>query len=107
MSLPPDAKKAYGMVSAVGTRLGEKAKTDPAILDAVRATPDAPSFRALVRAHVAGTLPDAVLDAFLDGAVTEADWLQWRARLLLQAKMTAQGGKPAPGHEAGRGVGKP
>lgn len=107
MSLPPEAKKAYGLVSAVGAKLGEKARDEPDILSAIRQAPDLAAFRALVRRHAAGRVPDAVLAAFLDAAVSEADWTVWRARLLLQAKMTREGASPAPGHEAGRGVGKP
>lgn len=107
MSLPPEAKKAYGIVSAVGTRIGEKARESPAILDEIRAAPDIEAFRAAVRAHAEGRLPEAVLAQFLQQVVQDADWTQWRARLLVQAKLTREGGKPAPGHEAGRGVGGP
>lgn len=95
------------MVSAVGTRIGEKARDAPEILAEIRGAPDAAAFRAAVRAHAEGRLPPAVLDTFLAEVVKDDDWTQWRARLLLQAKMTREGGKPAPGHEQGRGVGKP
>ena len=107
MSLPPDAKKAYGLVSAVGTRVGERAREEPALLDAIRAAPDITAFRSLVRGAVGDRLPDAVLASFLDAAVTDADWTQWRARLLLQAKMTRDGGTRAAGHEQGKGIGRP
>lgn len=104
MSLPPDVKKAYGLVAAVGTRIGERARDEPSVIDELRAAPDAATFRATVRRLAEGRVPDAVLTNFLDAAVTDADWDKWRARLLLQAKMTRDGGKPAPGHESGRGV---
>lgn len=103
----PETRKAYGLVSAVGARLGERARDAPDILARIRGAPDVGAFRASVREHVAGRLPDAVLAQFLDEVVTDADWTQWRARLLLQAKMTRDNAKPAPGHEAGRGVGRP
>lgn len=107
MSLPPEAKKAYGIVSAIGTKLGEKARDEPTLIEEIRATPTIEDFRARVRHHAGGRVPDTLLAQFLDSVVTDADWVQWRARLLLQAKLIREGGKPAPGHEAGRGVGKP
>lgn len=100
-------KKAYGIVTALGTRLGERARTEPDLDKRLRAAPDRAAFEALVREAAAGRVPDALLDAFAREVLTDADWAQWRARLLLQLKMTRDGGKPAPGHEAGRGVGKP
>jgi hypothetical protein len=106
LSLPPDAKKAYGLVSALGTKLGERARGEPGLVDALRATPDLAAFRALVTEKAAGLLPPVILDGFF-AVVTEQDWLQWRSRLILQVKLTRDGGKPAAGHEAGRGVGKP
>lgn len=102
-----ETKKAYGLVSAVGTKLGERAKAEPDLVALVRATPDMAAFRAVVREKAEGLLPSAVLASFLDEVVTEADWLQWRSRLLLQMKLVRDGGKPAPGHEKGRGVGRP
>ena len=101
-----EAKKAFGLVTALGTKLGEKARTDGAIVDRLKATTDAASFRSEVRALAAGLVPDALLRAFTDEVVTDADWLQWRSRLVLQLKMVRDGGKPAPGHEAGKGVRK-
>jgi hypothetical protein len=106
VSLPPDAKKAYGLVSAIGTKLGERARDEPALVDALRAAPDAPAFRALVREKAEGRVPPAVLDGFL-AVVRDDDWLPWRSRLLLQVKLVRDGGRPAPGHEAGKGVGRP
>lgn len=97
-----DVRKAYGMVTALGTKLGERAKEEPALVAQLRSAPDLGTFRALVREKSQGRLPWAVVDGFLDEVVTEADWVQWRARLLLQMKMVASGGKPAPGHEAGK-----
>lgn len=99
-----ETKKAYGVVTALGAKLGERAKSDETLLARVRAAPDLPTFAALVRAEVAGLVPDALISAFFGEVVTEGDWVQWRARLLLQMKLTREGGKPAPGHEAGRGV---
>lgn len=102
-----DVRKAYGLVAAVGTRLGEQARDDDALIPRVRATADADAFRALVRERVAGALPDAVVASFLDDVVTPEDWRQWKSRLLIQMRMTKEGGKPAPGHEKGKGVGRP
>ena len=102
-----ETKKAYGVVTALGTKLGEKARTDADLVDRVRATPDIAAFREIVRASSEGLVPAALVATFLDEVVTDADWVQWRARLLLQMKLARDGGKPAPGHESGRGVGKP
>ena len=106
MSLPPDAKKAYGVVMAIGTKLGERARTDDAMVDAFRAAKDRAAFVALAREKAAGAVPPVLLDQF-DALVTDKDWIQWRSRLLLQLKMTRDGGAPAPGHEQGKGVGRP
>ena len=102
-----DARKAYGLVTALGTKLGERARGEPALIADLRAAPDAEAFRGLVREKAAGLVPPAVLDAFLGEVVTDAEWVLWRSRLLLQAKMARDGGKPAPGHEGGKGVGRP
>lgn len=102
-----EAKKAYGVVTALGTKLGERAKRETDLIERVRASADIASFRALVRASSEGLVPPALVDSFLDEVVTEADWVQWRSRLLLQMKLARDGGKPAPGHETGRGVGRP
>lgn len=99
-----DAKKAYGLVTALGTKLGEKARGDATLVDRLKATSDAAAFRQEVRALAAGALPDALLAAFVDDVVQDDDWLQWRSRLVLQVKMVRDGGRPAPGHEAGKGV---
>lgn len=99
-----ETKKAYGVVTALGTKLGERAKEDDALLARVRAAPDVSAFRAIVEHESAGLVPNALVTSFLSEVVTEADWVQWRARLLLQMKLTREGGKPAPGHEAGKGV---
>ena len=100
-----ETKKAYGVVTALGTKLGERAKEDETLLARVRAAPDRAAFRALIATEAAGRVPDALVASFFDEVVTDADWTQWRARLLLQMKLTREGGKPAPGHEAGKGVG--
>ena len=97
-----ETKKAYGIVTALGTRLGERARAEEGLVPELRATQDAASFRALVKAKAEGLVPPAVLDAFLGEVVTDADWVLWRSRLLLQVKMVREGGRPAPGHEAGR-----
>lgn len=102
-----ETKKAYGIVTALGTKLGERARTQVDLLDRLRATPDVDSFRAMVRDAAAGLLPGALIAAFTDEVVTPADWVQWRSRLLIQMKLAREGGKPAPGHEQGRGVGRP
>lgn len=101
------SKKAYGVVTALGTKLGERARSEADLIDRVRATPDIGSFRAMVRASSEGLVPPALVASFLDEVVTEGDWVQWRSRLLLQMKLAREGGKPAPGHESGRGVGRP
>lgn len=97
-----EPKKAYGLVTALGTRLGERAREDTALPEEIRAAPDLEAFRGIVRAKAEGRVPPAVLDAFLTEVVTEADWVLWRSRLLLQLKMVRDGGRPAPGHEAGK-----
>lgn len=106
MSLPADVKKQYGLVMAMGTKLGERAKDEPTLLDEIRKTTSAETFRDLVRAKAEGRAPAVLIEQFAT-LVTGADWLVWRSRLILQAKMTRDGGKPAAGHEAGKGVGKP
>ena len=107
MSHPPDVKRQYGIVMAVGTKLGERAKAQPEVITQVRAAPDLAAFRAVVRETCGPTTPAALLATFLDDIVTESDWTQWRSRLLLQAKMTRDGQKPAEDHKSGRGVGGP
>lgn len=102
-----EPKKAFGLVTALGTKLGERARDEPDLLSDVRATPDADAFRDLVRRKTEGLVPPTLVDAFTREVVADADWQQWRSRLLLQAKMVRDGGKPMPGHEKGRGVGKP
>ena len=101
-----EPKKAYGLVTALGTKLGERARAEPDLDRQIRAAPDVDAFRALVRQRAEGLVPPAVLDAFLGEVVTPDDWVLWRSRLLLQLKMVRDGGRPAPGHEAGRGVAK-
>lgn len=102
-----DVKKAYGVLSAVGTRLGEKARGEPSLLADLRGAPDAAAFRAMVREKAQGLLPDAVLSSFVDDVVRDDDWVLWRSRLLIQMKMTKEGKRPSAGHEQGRGVGRP
>lgn len=103
-----EAKRAFGLVTALGTRLGERARQEPDLLDELRAAPDAASFRSLVRQKADGLVPPALLESFCGEVVTDHDWQAWRSRLLLQAKMVRDGGKPAPGHEAQRGgTGRP
>lgn len=99
-----ETKKAYGVVTAIGTKLGERARTDVDLLDRLRATPDIDAFRALVRASAKDLLPPTLVASFCDEVVADADWVRWRSRLLIQMKLARDGGKPAPGHEAGRGV---
>lgn len=102
-----ETKKAYGVVTALGTKLGEKARADEALLGEIRAASDLDAFRAMIRAKAEGLVPPTLVATFLDEVVTADDWVQWRSRLLIQMKLARDGGKPAPGHEAGRGVGKP
>lgn len=102
-----ETKKAYGVVTAMGAKLGERAKTDAGLLDRIRATPDREAFQAIVRASAEGLVPPALVSTFLDDVLTPEEWILWRSRLLIQMKLTRDGGKPAPGHEAGRGVGRP
>ena len=99
-----EAKKAYGVVTALGTKLGERARVEPDLLERVRGTADVDAFRALVRSASQGLVPDTLVASFLDEVVTPAEWVQWRSRLLLQMKLAREGGRRAPGHEAGRGV---
>ena len=106
MSLPPDAKKAYGIVTALGTKLGERARGEPTLMDDVRATQGPAALLDLVRAKTEGLVPQALVEQFA-AMVSEKDWLVWRSRLLLQMRMARDGGKPAPGHEQGKGVGRP
>jgi hypothetical protein len=102
-----DVRKAYGIVAAVGAKLGVKAREDEGLVPALREAPDVAAFRDRVRDAVRGLLPDALVESFVSEVVTDADWRQWRARLLVQVKMTRDGKAPAPGHEKGRGVGRP
>jgi hypothetical protein len=107
MSHPPDVKKQYGIVSAIGTKVGEKARSRPDLIAAIRATSGLDEFRAKVREVCTDVVPPALLTTFLDDIVKEADWQQWRSRLLLQAKMVRDGAKPAEDHRSGKGVGGP
>lgn len=102
-----EPKKAYGVVTAIGAKLGEKARGDPSLLERIRAAASAQELRAIVRTIAQGLVPEALLAQFAEEIVTEAEWVQWRSRLLLQMKLTATGKDRAPGHEAGRGVGRP
>lgn len=102
-----ETKKAYGIVTALGTKLGEHARDEPTLDKELRGAPDIDAFRALVAAKAEGRAPEAIIRLFLDDVLTPEDWVQWRARLLLQLKLVRDGGKPAPGHETGRGVGGP
>jgi len=101
-----ETKKAYGVVTALGTKLGEKARAEPDLVDRVRATADIAAFRDIIRVSSEGLVPAALVATFLAEVVSDADWVQWRSRLLLQMKLARDGGKPAPGHESGRGVGR-
>lgn len=94
-------------MTAIGTKLGERARTDAKVLEQLRASPDADSFRLTVRLLSDGVVPDALVKLFVEEAVADEDWEKWRARLVLQVKMARDGGKPAPGHEQGKGVGRP
>jgi hypothetical protein len=102
-----ETKKAYGLVMALGTKLGERARNEPGVLATLRGAPDITVFRALVHELVGALLPPALVTTFCDEVLTDTDWVRWRARLLLQAKLVRDGGKPAPGHEKGKGVGGP
>ena len=102
-----ETKKAYGIVTALGTKIGERAKTEPDVIATLRGAPDIDAFRTAVRGAAAGLLPDALVATFCNDVLADADWVQWRSRLLLQAKLIRDGGKPAPGHESGKGVGRP
>lgn len=106
MSHPPDVKKQYGIVTAIGTKVGERARSEPGLIEQIRAAADLPSFQAIVR-RAATTAPPALVEQFLGTIVTQADWVQWRSRLLLQAKMVRDGQKPAEDHRSGKGVGGP
>lgn len=97
-----DDRKAFGVMSAVGKRLGEAARDGNAgPLDALRSAPDAPALVALVRE--ASGLPGPLVDEFAAWAAGQP-FAKVRAQMLLQAKMHAEGKRPAPGHEAGRGT---
>lgn len=93
-----ETKKAYGVVTALGTSLGERARDAPTLLEDVRATETPDELRALLPRVLEGAKSAPLLPGFLD-LLTDAEWKVWRSRLLLQAKMVRDGGKPAPGHE--------
>lgn len=95
-----ELKKAFGTVTALGTELGQRVKTQPGLIGEVRAVEGAPAMREKLQELYAGTRVEALAKAFADH-ITDEDWKAWRSRLLLQAKMVAEGGKPAPGHEKG------
>lgn len=98
MSHSADVKRAYGLVTAVGTAVGERAKADPAVLEQVRGTQSLEELTRILGELVEGSKSAAVLPLFLP-LLTEEEWKVWRARILLQAKMVRDDGKPAPGHE--------
>lgn len=97
-----DEKKAYGTVTALGTDLGKRAKDDATLLASVRATDSVEALRKRVSELFDGGKL-APLAASFNEHIGEGDWQVWRSRLLLQAKMIRDDGKPAPGHESGRG----
>lgn len=97
-----EPKKAYGLVNALGAKLGEKARGEPTLVDALREAPDLPSLRGLLARELEGVLAPILVAQFNDEVLDEASWTQWRARLLLHVKMVRDGAKPAPGHEAGK-----
>lgn len=96
-----DEKKAFGVVTAAGKRIGEAARDgDASALDAVRAAQDASALVAVLREK--SGLPGGLLDAFAEWAASQP-FAKLRAQVVLQSKMHAEGKRPAPGHEAGRG----
>lgn len=96
-----DERKAFGVITAAGKRIGEAARAGNASpLERARGAPDVASLVALLRE--ASGLPAPVVDAFAEWAATQP-FAKLRAQFVLQAKMHAAGGAPAPGHEAGRG----
>lgn len=101
-----ETKKAYGLVTALGTKLGERARGDATVVERVKGAGDADAFRLTVRLLAEGLVPEALTKTFVEEVVRDEDWEKWRARLVLQMKMVRDGGKPAPGHEAGKGVRK-
>lgn len=94
-------------MTAIGTKLGERARTEPGLDTALRAAPTRAAFEEALRARTEGLLAPALVESFLRDVLTDADWVQWRSRVLLQLKMVRDGAKPAPGHDAGKGVGRP
>lgn len=94
-------------MSAVGTKLGEKARGDATVVERLRGAGDADAFRITVRLLAEGLLPEAVLRSFLEDVIDDEGWEKWRARLVLQVKMVRDGGKPAPGHESKGGPTRP
>lgn len=99
-----DDRKAYGVISALGKAIGERARAgDVAALEALRATWDRESFGLFLEA-LQTSLPPALVADFV-ATVTDETWSKTKAKIVLQAKMVAEGGAPAPGHEAkGGGV---
>lgn len=102
-----DVKKAYGILSAVGAKIGERAKTEPDIVTKLRAAADPAALRSVVQSLAGGLVPEALLTSFVEQVVTDAEWDKWKARLLVQVKMVRDGARPAAGHEGGKGVGRP
>lgn len=94
-----DLRKLYGVVSALGKRLGDAEREGGDVLPKLRAAESREALVAAIREAETG-LPEKMLDGFFD-ALTEENWSQWKARIVLQTKMVATGEKPAPGHEAG------
>lgn len=97
-----ETKKAYGVVTALGTDLGHRAKSDKDVLAHIRGLETREAFTGRLDELFADTKL-ATLATQLAEHTTGEDWKLWRSRLLLQAKMVRDGEKPAPGHEAGKG----
>jgi hypothetical protein len=93
-----DVKKAFGVVTALGTGLGERSRERPELLAEVRATASPEALAALLARELEGSRVAPLVGTFA-ALLDEEGWKVWRSRLLLQAKMVQEGKQPAPGHE--------
>lgn len=97
-----DEKKAYGTLLAIGKAIGEEAREDPGLIQALRDLPDRDALDAFVTAHH-GRVPDALAEEWM-GTITSENFRREKARLIVQAKMVMKGEKPlGPQHGKGGG----
>lgn len=96
-----DEKKAYGVLVALGTAVGNEAKADDAVIAELRAIPDAGALEDFLMRH-RGNLPEGLVREFL-AATPPAEFQKTKSKLVLQAKMVVRGDQPVSAADARKG----